>query len=198
MPLNFDEAFYNWLKILPLTKTIALKGVEYNYTGEALSKIVKYLLLDLKIDKKLGSITVESSPANDQMVEIIKLWLGDHPFRGKIFHIPCIMHIINLLVQDGLDEIDYILPKVRKAIKYISETTIGKQKFEEAVKKLNLGGKDITFEGVPLWWDSAFFMLQIALELREAFVGLQSSDCDLSMEEWDKAEVMRKCFESFL
>ncbi|KAL4632270.1 hypothetical protein ACB092_04G037900 [Castanea dentata] len=182
-------------------KTIALKEVEYNYTGEALSEIVKCLLLDLNIDKKLGSITVESSSANDQMVEIIKLWLGDqgnyHPFRGKIFHIPCIVHIINLLVQDGLDEIDYILPKIRKAIKYISETTIGKQKFEEAVKKLNLGGKNITFEGVPLRWDSTFFMLQIALELREAFVGLQSSDCDLSMEEWDKAEVMRKCLKVF-
>ncbi|KAF3964866.1 hypothetical protein CMV_010898 [Castanea mollissima] len=181
--------------------TIALKEVEYNYTGEALSEIVKCLLLDLNIDKKLGSITVESSSANDQMVEIIKLWLGDqgnyHPFRGKIFHIPCIMHIINLLVQDGLDEIDYILPKIRKAIKYISETTFGKQKFEEAVKKLNLGGKNITFEGVPPRWDSTFFMLQIALELREAFVGLQSSDCDLSMEEWDKTEVMRKCLKVF-
>nr|POF25057.1 zinc finger bed domain-containing protein ricesleeper 2 [Quercus suber] len=155
-----------------MKKNIAIKNVEYNYTGETLFEIVK--------DR----------------------WLDDqgncHPFRKKIFHIPCITHVINLLVKHGLDEIDYILHKIRKAIKYRSET-IGKQKFEEAIKKLNLGGKDITSEGVPVSWDSAFFMLQIALELRRqgvAFVDLQSSDCvfpmNLSVEEWDKAKVTHK------
>ena len=103
-----------------------------------------------------------------------------------------------------MDEIDYNLHEIRKAIKHMSETTIGKQKFEEVVKKLNLGGKDITSEGVPLRWDSTFFMLQIALELRrqgEAFVDLHSSDCvfriRLSREEWDKAEAMHKCLTVF-
>ncbi|XP_065624330.1 uncharacterized protein LOC112032979 isoform X2 [Quercus suber] len=185
-----------------MKKNIAIKNVEYNYTGETLFEIVKGVLLEWNIDKKLATITVESSDANGQMVKILDRWLDDqgncHPFRKKIFHIPCITHVINLLVKHGLDEIDYILHKIRKAIKYRSET-IGKQKFEEAIKKLNLGGKDITSEGVPVSWDSAFFMLQIALELRRqgvAFVDLQSSDCvfpmNLSVEEWDKAKVTHK------
>ena len=187
-------------------KNIAIKNVEYNYTGETLFEVVKVVLLEWNIDKKLASITIESSPENGRMVKFLERWLGDqgncHPFRGQIFHIPCITHLINLLVKDGLDEIDYILHKIRQAIKYMSETTDGKQKFEEVVKKLNLGGKDITSEGVPVRWDSTFFMLQIALELRrqgEAFVDLQSSDCvfrlfplNLSVEEWDKAKVVHK------
>ena len=189
-------------------KNIAIKNVEYNYTGETLFEIVKGVLLEWNIDKKLATITVESSSANDQMVNKLNRWLGDqgncHPFRKIAFHIRCITHVINLLVKDGFDEIDYILFQIRKAIKYMGETTIRKQKFEEFVKKLNLGGKDITSEGVPVRWDSTFFMLQIALELRrqgESFVDLQSSDCvfpmNLSVEEWDKAKVVHKCLTIF-
>ena len=186
-----------------MKKNIAIKNVKYNYTGETLFEVVKVVLLEWNIDKKLASITVESSYANDQMVEILDIWLGDqgncHPFRKLIFRIPCITHVMNLLVKDGLDEIDYILLEIRKAIKCMSETTTGKQKFEEVVKKLNLGGKDITSEGVPVRWDSTFFLLQIASELRrqwEAFGNLQRIDC-LSMEEWDEAKVVHKCLTVF-
>ena len=159
-------------------KILALKNVEYDYTGRALFEIVRDLLLEWNIDKKLCSITVESSSSNDQMVEILENWFGDqgyHPFKGKLFHIRCITDIVNLLVRDGLDEIDDILHKIRKAINYISETTIGKQKFQEVVKQLNLRDKDITSQGFPISWDSTFFMLQSALEYREAFSYLQSN-----------------------
>ncbi|KAK9997353.1 hypothetical protein SO802_022039 [Lithocarpus litseifolius] len=132
-------------------KIIAMKNVEYDYTGETLFEIVKGVLLEWNIDKKLASITVERSSANDVMVKRLDSWLDDqgncHPFREKIFLIPCITHVLNVLVKDGLDEIDYILQRIRKAIEYMRETTIGERKFEEVVKKLNLGGKDVTSEG---------------------------------------------------
>ena len=183
-----------------MKKNIAIKNVLFNYTGETLFEIVKGVLLEWNIGKKLATITVESSCANDQMVDILERWLRDqgncHPFRKRIFYIPCITHVINLLVKVGLDEIDHILHKIRMGIKYV--TTIRKQKIEEVVKKLNLGGKEITSEGVPLRWDSTFFMLQIALELRRQ--GEEIVDkygMGVSMEEWDKAEVMHKCLTVF-
>jgi hypothetical protein len=185
-------------------KILALKNVEYNYTGRALFEMVRGLLLEWNIDKKLCSITVESSSSNDQMVEILESWFGHqgyHPFKGKLFHIRCTTDIVNLLVRDGLDEIDDILRKIRKAINYISETTIGKQKFQEVVKQLNLRDKDITSQGFPISWDSTFFMLQSALEFREAFSHLQSTDCpfpiELSVEEWEMAKFMHKCLNVF-
>ncbi|GMY32600.1 zinc finger BED domain-containing protein RICESLEEPER 2-like [Fagus crenata] len=132
-------------------KILALKNVEYDYTGRALFEIVR--------------------------------------------------DIVNLLVRDGLDEIDDILHKIGKAINYISETTIGKQKFQEVVKQLNLRDKDITSQGFPISWDSTFFMLQSALEFREAFSHLQSTDChfpiELSVEEWEMAKFMHKCLNVF-
>ena len=186
-----------------MRKNIAIKNVEYNYTGETLFEIVKGVLLEWNIGKKLATITVEGSCANDHMVEMLKRWLGDqgncHPLREKIFHLPCITHAMNLLVEDGLDQMDIILRQIRRAIKCMSETKMGKQKFEEVVKKLNLGGKDITSEGVPVRWDSTFFMLQIALELRRQ--GKASVDCvldvNLSEKEWNRAKAGHKCLTVF-
>ena len=80
-----------------LKKNIAIKNVEYNYTGETLFEMVKVVLLEWNIDKKLASITVESSYANNQIVKILNRWMGDqgscNPFRKQIFHIPCITHM---------------------------------------------------------------------------------------------------------
>ena len=116
-------------------KILAVKNVGCNYTGETLFGMVKSLLLEWNIDKKLCSITVESSSSNDQMVKTLESWLGNqgyHPFRGKLFHIRCITHIINLLVQDGLDEIDDILHKIGK----LSNTSVKQQLGKKSFKRL--------------------------------------------------------------
>ena len=172
-------------------KILALKSIENNYTGETLYEMVKGLLLEWNIDKKLCSITVEHSSPNKDMVHNLVTWLdhqGYPPHKRKLFHIPCITHIINLLVQDGLDEIVHILHKIKKAIKYFSETANGAQKFQ---------GVDLTSQR----WDSIFFMLQSALEHKATFSCLQSRDYDfpviISMEEWDSAKAILECLTVF-
>ena len=171
-------------------KILALKSLE-NCTGETLCEMVKVLLLEWKINKKLCSITVEHSSSNEKMVHNLDTWLdlqGYPPHKRTLFHIPCITHIINLLVQDGLDEIVLILHKIRKAIKYYSETADGAQKFHEV---------DLTSQR----WDSIFFMLQSALKYEATFSYLQSRGCDfpvsISMEEWNSAKAIVKCLTDF-
>ena len=171
-------------------KILALKSLE-NCTGETLCEMVKALLLEWKINKKLCSITVEHSSSNEKMVHNLDTWLdlqGYPPHKRTLFHIPCITHIINLLVQDGLDEIVLILHKIRKAIKYYSETADGAQKFHEV---------DLTSQR----WDSIFFMLQSALKYVATFSYLQSRGCgfpvSISMEEWNSAKAIVKCLTDF-
>ncbi|KAK9997349.1 hypothetical protein SO802_022035 [Lithocarpus litseifolius] len=172
-------------------KILALKSLENNYTGETLCEMVKDLLLEWKIDKNLCSITVEHSSSNKKMVHNLVTWLdhqGYPPHKQKLFHIPCITHFINLLVQVGLDEIVDILHKIRKAIEYISETANGTQKFQEV---------DLNSQR----WDSILFMLQTALKNVITFFDLQSRDCDfpvnISMEEWDSAKAVLECLTVF-
>ena len=172
-------------------KILALKSLENNYTGETLYEMVKGLLLEWNIDKKLCSITVEHSSSNKDMVHNLVTWLdhqGYPPHERKLFHIPCITHIINLLVQDGLDDIVHILHKIKKAIKYFSETANGAQKFQ---------GVDLTSQR----WDSILFMLQSALKHKATFSCLLSRDyvfpLTISMEEWDLAKAILECLTVF-
>uniref|UniRef100_A0A7N2MTB6 BED-type domain-containing protein n=1 Tax=Quercus lobata TaxID=97700 RepID=A0A7N2MTB6_QUELO len=172
-------------------KILALKSLENNHTGETLCETVKGLLLEWKINKKLCTVTVEHSSSNNNMVHNLITWLdhqGYPPHKRKLFHIPCITHIINLLVEDGLDEIVHILHKIRKAIKYLSETANGAQKFQEV---------DLTSQR----WDSVFFMLQSALKYKEIFPYQQSGATDfpinISMEEWESAKAILECLTFF-
>lgn len=173
-------------------KILALKSLG-NCTGETLFEVVKDLLLEWKINRKLFSITVEHSSSNEKMVHSLVTWpdldrQGYPPRKRTLFHIPCITHIINLLVQDGLDEIVLILHKIRKAIKYYSETADGAQKFHEV---------DLTSQR----WDSIFSMLQSALNYEATFSNLQSRGCDfpvnISTEEWASARAIVECLAVF-
>ena len=52
--------------------------------------------------------------------------ISDLVLDGKLFHVRCCAHIINLLVKDGLKEIDHIVENVKDGIKYLfgSETRL--------------------------------------------------------------------------
>ena len=65
---------------------------------------------------------MDNASANDVMVDMLKNQLnlidalvGD----GGFFHIRCCAHILNLIVQEGLKEIDLAVKKVRESVKYV-------------------------------------------------------------------------------
>lgn len=59
--------------------------------------------------KKLFSMTLDNASANDCFVELLKgqLMLRDAILMdGEFFHVRCCAYILNLIVQEGLNEID--------------------------------------------------------------------------------------------
>ena len=83
------------------------------------------------------TITLDNANNNDAAVRIWKdaikrkLMLG-----GKIFHVRCCAHVINLLVQDGLSEIETVIENVRENVKYLIASEACLIKFGEIAKQL--------------------------------------------------------------
>ena len=53
----------------------------------------------------------------------------------NFFHLRCCAHILNLVVQDGLKEIDVVVQKIRESIKYVSGSQGRKNVFMNLLSK---------------------------------------------------------------
>ena len=115
---------------------------------------------------------------------------------GEYFHIRCCAHILNLVMQDGLKEIDESVCKICESIKYMRGSQVKKQKWLECIKHSALDAKKGLRQDVPTRWNSTFLMLESALFYKRAFQHLELSDsnytCCPSRSEWDKVEKINK------
>jgi hypothetical protein len=92
------------------------------HTGFLIVNELQKCFQEWGIENKICSITVDNARANDVAVRVLKDVFNMRktllPGR-KLFHVRCVTHITNLLVQDGLGEISSIADCVRNEIKYL-------------------------------------------------------------------------------
>jgi hypothetical protein len=82
-----------------------------------------------------------NASANDRCVELLKQKLNIKRAllcEGEFLHLHCCAHILNLIVQDGLKEIDDAVEKVRDSVKYVRGSQGRKQKFLVTAKQVSL------------------------------------------------------------
>ncbi|RVX06661.1 Zinc finger BED domain-containing protein RICESLEEPER 2 [Vitis vinifera] len=98
-------------------------------------------LLHHHIVRKVSTITVDNCSSNDGMINILveKLSLSDSLLlNGKIFHMRCAAHVLNLIVKEGLDVIEVEIEKIRESVAYWSATPSRMEKFEDTAHQLHI------------------------------------------------------------
>lgn len=169
------------------------------HTGVALSNKLLSMLSGWGIKMKLFSLTLDNASSNDVCADflITQLKLNDALVsNGEFFHIRCCAHIINLVVQDGLKDIDGVVVKIRESVKFVRGSQMRKQNFFECVGMVpSLSDKKGLRQDVPTRWNSTFMMLDSALYYKKTFMNLQLIEpnylnCPSSIE-WDKVENIR-------
>ncbi|XP_057538292.1 putative AC transposase isoform X1 [Amaranthus tricolor] len=103
------------------------------HTGVHLSDHVCSLLKDWGILQKIFSITLDNAASNDVFADCLKGEL-ELLCAGEFFHVRCCAHIMNLVVQDGLKEIDDAVIKVRESVKYCKGSQARKQRFLSCIE----------------------------------------------------------------
>lgn len=160
------------------------------------------VLIEWGIDNRVSTVTVNG--ANVASNELLKGQLNANKgllCEGAFFHLDCCAHAIDLIVKEGLKEIDYAIKKVRESIKYVKASQTRKQKFLECVNHSSLENKRGLRQDVSTWWSSTFIMLESALYYRRAFLHLKLIDSNYkdcpSNSDWDNVEKIGKLLTVF-
>jgi hypothetical protein len=120
---------------------------------------------------------------------------------GKVFHMRCCAHILNLVVRDGLEVIKDSIEKIRQSIAFWTASAKREEKFVEAVKQLkNPNTKSLQLDCVTRW-NSTYAMLNIALMYKDVFPRLKQRESLYKTmpteEDWAKTKMIADKLEMF-
>ncbi|XP_016549159.2 zinc finger BED domain-containing protein RICESLEEPER 2-like [Capsicum annuum] len=128
-------------------------------------------LLEWDLDTDF-SITVDNASSNDvTMIEMSKQlsnW-GTNIMEGQHLHVRGMIYIRNIIVQDGLKEIDKSIKRVRQAVKYVKQSAARVKKFKGCCESQLITCKKSLCLDVPTRWNSTYLMLETTKHFELAF-----------------------------
>ncbi|KAL3539093.1 hypothetical protein ACH5RR_002459 [Cinchona calisaya] len=100
-------------------------------TRENLADIIINCLLEWNLDK-ICTITMDNHSANDAVAKCLQEHYSSSGLmllNGISVLVRCWGHILNLIVQEGQDEIKVCIQRVRNAVKYVKASSRRKLEF---------------------------------------------------------------------
>lgn len=145
-------------------------------------------------ENKVYSLFVDNASYDDVAIRTLKnTFLRNKKLvlDGKLFHVRCCAHILNLLVQDGIGAIDDVIYNIRESVKFLKNSEARFMKLREIVKQLQLPARKLILD-VPTRWNSTFEMLSLALKFKDAFFIFKEREALYhnlpTEEEWSRVE----------
>ncbi|KAL4350463.1 hypothetical protein AHAS_Ahas10G0144500 [Arachis hypogaea] len=117
------------------------------HTGEIMAQNVEACLNSWKLNKIL-SLTVDNASSNDVGVMYLKKRLiswKSSILNGEYLHMRCCAHILNLIVKDGLKEINDSVAKIWDAVKYVRSSNSRITRFKACIAQENIPHKSLVF-----------------------------------------------------
>ncbi|XP_075480113.1 zinc finger BED domain-containing protein RICESLEEPER 2-like [Primulina tabacum] len=165
------------------------------HTSEVLANVIVKSMMDWNIDRKISTITVDNCSTNDSLMNYVmhKLDRSTLMLQGSLLHMRCAAHILNLVVQDGLDIIAPSVEKIRESVTYWRASPKREQKFDDVARIVvrNMNAKKLVFD-CKTRWNSTYVMLMTAISFKDVFAHLRFRDpsykCFPTDDEWLLAE----------
>ena len=100
---------------------------------------------------------------------VTKDWNGTG-LENEFMHMRCCAHILNLIVGEGLKEIDASVAKVREVVRYVKSSPNRNQTFRSFMERLGMESKSLLCLNVPTRWNSTYLMLETAEKFEKVFL----------------------------
>ncbi|OMO54906.1 putative Zinc finger, BED-type [Corchorus capsularis] len=155
------------------------------------------------IENKVYTISVDNAISNDVAIRNLKdtfsrtkkLLCG-----GKLFHVRCCAHILNLMVQDGFSEISNMIDSIHESVRFINHSEARLRSFAAIVQQLQLPERKLILD-CKTRWNSTFEMLSTAIKFKDVFPRYQdrepSYNCCPAPGDWVKVEKICEILEVF-
>ena len=94
------------------------------HTSEVIGEELYESLVDWNLDEKISTITLDNCTTNDAAIPYLVRKIGKSKLinEGKLLHMRCCAHILNLIVKDGLEHIKTAIENIRESVAYWTAT----------------------------------------------------------------------------
>ncbi|XP_062100240.1 zinc finger BED domain-containing protein RICESLEEPER 2-like [Humulus lupulus] len=157
-----------------------------------------------KLHNKISTVTVDNCTTNDAMIPLLKEKFNSSCFilKGKLLHMHCCAHILNLIVNDDLSVIGDSTDKIRDSVAYWSGTPKRCEKFEDIARSLEVSCTKKLSLDCQIRWNSTYLMLNITLLYNRVFEQLKLRDSRYvryapSEDDWIRAQKLCDRLEVF-
>ncbi|KAL1142179.1 hypothetical protein V6Z11_A11G079900 [Gossypium hirsutum] len=155
-----------------------------SHKGESIGMVFEKYLLNWGIDK-LFTVTVDNASSNDVAIGYLRKKFnprGGLVQNDKYLHMRCMTHIVNLIVVEGLKEMNKSVERVRGAVRYVRQSPARLQKFKESVVVEKIKCKNMLCLDVCTRWNSTYLMLDTAQNFERAFERFEEQDTNFRAE----------------
>ncbi|KAG2596499.1 hypothetical protein PVAP13_5KG165914 [Panicum virgatum] len=181
-------------------KIIAFKQISYPHNSFAVQDGITACLMEWDLVDRVFSVTLDNASVNNRAIRDLRAALGPQMFfNGEHLHVRCAAHVLNIMVQAGLQVIPNAIKRIRDIIKVATSTPSRLQTVNSIVQTLGLRGKSGLVLDVPHRWNATYDMLHEALKYKAAlnrFAAEQFQDCPSEVE-WQDAAWLHEFLEQF-
>ena len=122
-------------------KIIRFCMLETPHNGVAMFTVLLKSLQEWNIESKIFSITVDNASVNGTMIDNLRENLVSKSmllYEGKLLHIRCACHVLNLIVQDGLTAMKCVVDNIRESVKYVKSSQTRLDSFKGVVARVGI------------------------------------------------------------
>ncbi|KAJ7954601.1 Zinc finger BED domain-containing protein RICESLEEPER [Quillaja saponaria] len=164
------------------------------HTKEKLCQVLFDCLLHWNITKKISTVTLDNCSTNNAMIDVLleKLDSSSLILSGSLIHMRCAAHVLNLVVNAGLQLVKRSVDKIRESVMFWRATPKREEKFEEAARHLLISYSKKLVLDVATRWNSIYLMLEIAIVYKSIFARLLRKETSkykiaITEEDWEFA-----------
>ncbi|KAH0670553.1 hypothetical protein KY290_025970 [Solanum tuberosum] len=124
-------------------------------------------------------VTLDNASANDAAIKHLKARIDDWKgviLRNEFLHVRCNVHILNIIVKEGLDEQIEPISRIRNAVKYVKSSASRFASFKSYIKKTKLDTHGLLSLDVETRWNSTYTMIETAVNFEKAFARMYVDD----------------------